>query len=130
MCDYDMPTLVSHEILQIALRKSLYREKLIDEVNARMKRTPVKRSFWVFSWKISQQDNVRRIIANDWSYYWEMAFDLGYISGHEYRVIHKQALPSDFLSVRVQCAKEVELPPEAFFKLRETILIEEDVWIN
>lgn len=83
---------VPRDALIIAQRKSKYRDRMVYEVNERLKANFVEKGWWIFKWKRSQLAVVCDHIGNHYSAAWDTAQALGFISEHERDVMKRQAL--------------------------------------
>lgn len=115
---------VSRDALIIAQRKSKYRDRMVYEVNERLKSNFVERGWWIFKWKRSQLGVVCDHIGNHYSAAWDTAKALGFISEHERDVLKRQALSYEEVSAMLG-GSESFLSTLEMKKLMNTLEIKE-----
>lgn len=116
---------VTRDALIVAQRKSRYRDRMVYEVNERLKTTFVKKGWWIFKWDRSQLGVVCDHIGNHYSAAWDTALALGFISEHERDVMKRQALSYDEVTAMLG-ASESFLSTLEMKKLTNTLEIKEN----
>lgn len=116
---------VTRDALIVAQRKSRYRDRMVYQVNERLKDNFVEKGWWIFKWKRSQLGVVCDHIGNHYSAAWDTALALGFISEHERDVMKRQALSYDEVTAMLG-ASESFLSTLEMKKLTNTLEIKEN----